>query len=56
MSYSFEIQIINDELSGFPLKFVTEFKNPRYICVNMSTPLPIRTGRLGWTFYFCPYA
>jgi hypothetical protein len=56
MSNCIEIQIVNDDLSGFPLKSVTEFKNPRYLCVNMSTPLPIRTGRLGWTFYFFPYA
>ncbi len=26
-----------------------------YICVNMSTPLPVRSARLEWTFYFYTY-
>ena len=31
-------------------------KSYNYLYFNMSTPLPVRSGRSGWTFYFYTYA
>jgi abortive infection bacteriophage resistance protein len=31
---------------------IWKFQKIPYICINMSTPLTVRSGRLGWTFYF----
>jgi hypothetical protein len=56
MAKTTEIQILNLSPKNYSLKTFTEFKNLFYVCINMSTPLPVRSGRSGWTFYFCSYA
>jgi hypothetical protein len=33
-----------------------QMRNCNYFYTNMSTPLPVRSGRLGWTLYYYTYA
>ena len=37
--------------ANFLGKMFVQLKKSFYLCINMSIPLPIRTGRLGWTSY-----
>jgi hypothetical protein len=51
----FDFQFIN--ILKLKLKLICLFIIHQivYICINMSTPLPIRTARSEWTFYFYTY-
>ncbi len=48
----FDIQHIHIKKLKKLLYYTRDFNQIVYICINMSTPLPVRSARLEWTFYF----
>jgi hypothetical protein len=50
------INLIICKFSNISENIFVQSKKSIYFCINMSIPLPIRTGRLGWTSYLYIHA
>jgi len=50
-----DFQVINIKMLKKVINSLIGIHQIAYICINMSTPLPVRSARLEWTFYLYIY-